>query len=350
MKNKIFDEDLSSVCEATFIPWDELKNTTIFLTGATGLIGTGIINSLQYANLKRKLNLKVVALVRNEDKARERFEAILGDGMLSFIQGSVEKLPPILGKIDYIIHGASQTASKEFVSHAVETIDTAITGTKNLLELAKEKKVKGFIYMSSMEMYGYPKKGHHVTEDEIGTFSPLNLRNSYPISKIMCENLCCAYAKEYSVPAKIIRLTQTFGPGVHYNDNRIFAYFGRCVKTHQDIVLKTAGETERCYLYTTDAVSAILTILLKGNNAEAYNAADENTYCSIAEMAEKVAEEAGIKVNYDIQPPAVNGFPDTLYMYLDTSKLKSLGWKPCGGGKTIEVMFDRMLEGLVMQI
>lgn len=341
--NNIFHEDLKDVCEASFIPWDKLRNSTIFVTGATGLIGTGIVNSLYYANKEKNLNLKLVALVRNIRKAEERLENILNDGVLSFVQGNVEELPNIDEDIDYIIHGASQTASKEFVNHAVETINTAVTGTKNLLELAKAKNIKGFVYMSSMEVYGYPEKGHHVTEDEIGTFTSLNLRNSYPISKIMCESLCCAYASEYGVPARIVRLTQTFGPGVHQDDNRIFAYFGRCIKEKKNIVLKTAGETERCYLYTIDAVTAILTILLKGNDGEAYNAADESTYCSIAEMAEKVASENGIEVEYDIQPPAANGFPETLYMYLDTSKIQDLGWRPLGGGKTIEKMFRRMV-------
>lgn len=343
--NSIFHEDLKDVCEASFIPWDELRNSTILITGATGLIGTGIVNSLFCANKEKGLNLKLIALVRSVEKAEDRFKEMLNDDTLSFIKGSVEELPVIDEEdIDYIIHGASQTASKEFVNHAVETINTAVTGTKNLLELAKKKDVKGFVYMSSMEVYGYPKKAHHVTEDEIGAFTSLNLRNSYPISKIMCESLCCAYASEYNVPIRIVRLTQTFGPGVHQNDNRIFAYFGRCVQDRQNIVLKTAGETERCYLYTVDAVTAILTILLKGSNGEAYNAADENTYCSIAEMAERVASEAGIEVEYDIQPPSVNGFPDTLYMHLDTTKLKNLGWKPIGGGKTIEKMFDRMIR------
>ena len=181
-----------------------------------------------------------------------------------------------------------------------------------------------------MEVYGYPEKGHKVAESEIGEFTPLNLRNSYPIGKIMCETMCCAYAEEYKVPVKMVRLTQTFGPGVNYNDNRIFAYFGRCVKEKKDIVLKTAGETERCYLYTTDAVTAILTVMLKGKNGEAYNAANEETYCSIAEMAERIASENGINVVYDIQPPEMNGFPQTLYMYLDTTALQELGWRPIG--------------------
>lgn len=322
----IFEEDFDHVIEAKSVDWDVLKNQTILITGATGLIGTSLIKALDYANLKLKLNVMMLALVRDESRAKAKFHDILNNGKLRFVIGSVEELPTIEDHIDYIIHGASQTASKEFVQHAVETINTSVLGTFNLLKLAKEKSVKGFVYLSSMEVYGYPEKGHKVTEDEIGAMSSLDLRNSYPISKVMSEAMCCAYASEYGVPAKICRLTQTFGPGVNYNDNRIFAYFGKCVKERQNIVLKTSGLTERCYIYTTDAVTAILTIMLKGESGRAYNAADETTYCSIAEMAEKVAAEGGVSVEYDIQDEKANGFPQTLYMNLDTSALKKLGW------------------------
>lgn len=349
IKDSISFEDLTSISAVSFIEWDKLKGSTIFLTGATGLIGTAIINALNGINEKKHLDLHILALVRNEEKAKDRFADILGDGMLRFVAGSVENIPQISESIDYIIHGASQTASKEFVNRAVETIHTAVVGTKNLLEIAKDKKIKGFVYLSSMEVYGYPEKGHKVTENEIGAFSPLNLRNSYPVSKIMCETMCCAYAMEYGVPAKIVRLTQTFGAGVNYNDTRIFAYFGRCINERRNIILKTKGETERCYLYIMDAVTAILTVLLKGEVGKVYNAADEKTYCSIREMAEKVARQGGVIVEYDIQDEAVNGFPQTLFMQLDTSTLKQLGWTPMGGGKTIEEMYRIMITSMGSQ-
>lgn len=346
VNRNIIREDIECVSNAEFIPWDKMKGAAILITGATGLIGTTMIHSLNHANKTKTLNLKIIALVRDEKKAKKHFKDILDDGMLRLTEGTVEKLPEVDGPIDFIIHGASQTASKEFIRHAVETIETSVFGTFNLLKLAKEKSVKGFVYLSSMEVYGYPERGHKVTEDEIGSMTPLDLRNSYPISKIICESMCCAFAKEYGVPATICRLTQTFGPGVNCNDARIFAYFGRCINEKKNIVLKTKGETERCYLYTTDAVTAILMILLKGIPGNAYNAADENTYCSIAEMAERIAADGGIQVEYDIQNEAVNGFPQTLYMNLDTNALKQLGWEP-QGGYSISEMYQRMIDGTV---
>lgn len=340
-KDEIIKQDLDRINSADFIDWSRLNGKTLLITGATGLIGYTLVNALLYANKERGLNLTVLALVRSESRAKERFVEHIGDQSLKFVVGSVEDLPKIDSAVDFIIHGASQTVSKMMVEQPVETILTAVVGTKNLLDLAKEKNIEGMVYLSSMEIYGHPERGHKVTEDESGALSPLNIRNSYPIGKQQCEALCCSYASEYGVPVMIARLTQTFGPGVNYNDSRVFAYFGRCVAEKKDIVLKTKGETERCYLYTADAASAILTVMLKGKSGDAYNMADDSTYCSIAEMAQSVAESGGVNVRFELEDASVSGYLDTIYMDLDTSKLKSLGWKAIGEG--FLVLYNRMI-------
>ena len=341
--NKQFVEDMEYVSNAEFIPWDKLKNKTIFVTGATGLIGYTLVNSLIYANKKHGLHLKLLALVRDMNRAKERFKEIDGDSTLELSIGTVENPLDIVENVDYIVHGASQTASKAFVNEPVETIMTALKGTENILALAKEKKVSGMVYLSSMEVYGHPEKGHKVAESEIGALTPLDVRNSYPISKIQCESLCSAYAKEYGMRVMSVRLTQTFGPGVNYNDGRVFAEFARCVAEKRDIVLKTKGEMERSYLYTADAATAILTVLLKGEAGQAYNAANESTYCSIAEMATKFAVQGGIKVRYEIEDERTNGYPKALYVNLDTSLLQLLGWKPGGGREMFRILINEFM-------
>ncbi len=338
----ILQQDTEKIISADFIDWDRFKGKTLLITGATGLIGYTVVNALLCANKTKNLNLTVLALVRSKSRAEERFAEYAGDESLQFIVGSVEELPEIIGSVDFIIHGASQTASKMMVEQPVETILTAVLGTKNLLNLAKDKNVEGMVFLSTMETYGYPEKGHKVSEDDAGALSTMNVRNSYPISKQQCEALCCAYASEYDVPVMIARLTQTFGPGVNYNDARIFAYFGRCVIDKKDIVLKTKGETERCYLYTADAAAAILTVLLRGKSGEAYNMADESTYCSIAEMAQTVAESGGIDVRFELADVSASGYANTLYMDLDTSKLRGLGWSAMGSG--ILPLYERMIR------
>ena len=177
-------------------------------------------------------------------------------------------------KIDHIIHCASITTSKVMISRPVDVIRTSLNGTENLLELAKEKQVRSMVYVSSMEMYGALnlQNDQMVTEEMTGYLNPLALRSNYPESKRMCENMCVAYGTQYEVPVKIARLAQTFGAGVLPGENRVFAQFARSAMKGSDIVLHTEGKSEGNYCYTADAVRALLTILVKGENMQAYNA------------------------------------------------------------------------------
>ena len=155
--------------------------------------------------------------------------------------------------------------------------------------------------------------------------------------------MCCAYVSQYSVPAKIVRLTQTFGPGVEYNDGRVFAEFARCAKENRNIILLTQGLTERSYLYTADAIAAIMKVLLCGENGEAYTAANPETYCSIYQMALNFAQENHIDVVIEEQNANKLGYADTLYMKLNTEKIENLGWHPSVG---LMDMFRRMMEAM----
>lgn len=341
-RDTTFLEDMERISRAGYIPWEKLRGQTILVTGATGLIGHTLVSALLYTSERKDLDLTVLALVRDEQRARRRFgEAFQQSSALRYIVGTMEAFPAVEEDIGYIVHAAGETGSKAFVEKPVETIFTALRGTESVLDLSREKHVKGLVYLSSMEVYGHPPRGHKVAEGDTCALDPLDVRNSYPIGKVQCESLCNAYASEYGVPAKIVRLTQTFGPGVSCDDKRIFAELGRCVAEKRDIVLKTMGETERCYLYTADAVTAILTVLLRGEPGQAYNAANEETYCSIAEMARRVAKMGGVQVRFDIRDDKASGYLSTLYMDLDTSRLKALGWVPAVG--TLEEMFARMM-------
>lgn len=341
IKKPIHDSDV--------IDWEEFQKKTILVTGATGLIGSALINALLFADSKFSLGLKVIALVRNREKAEKVFGNRVGNGALEIclIPEGIENCRTVDGPVDYIIHGANPTSSRFFVDNPVETIQTALGGTKAVLNIAKEKNVKGMVFLSTMEVYGYPERGTRVNESQIGGFDTTVARNCYPLSKQLCENLCCAFFREYGVPAKIARLTQTFGPGVDYSDGRVFAEFARCAIEKRDIVLKTKGETERCYLYTEDAVSGILTILTKGKSGNAYTVANEETYCSIYEMARLVADEYGINVVIEEQDVAAQGYANTLFMNLDTGKLKALGWKARTG---LLDMFISMIESMKKQV
>ncbi len=204
---------------------------------------------------------------------------------------------------------------------------------------------------AGIAIYGRPHKGRAKLtvqssnpEADFDGFDPMLVRSSYPESKRMAEAMCAGYAAELGVHAKVLRLTQTFGPGVAYDDGRVFASFARSAREGRDIVLHTAGETERSYLYTADAVSAILTVLLRGEDGQAYNAANEETYCSIRAMAELVARPCGpAPVAVRVRPDESNAlaYAPTLKMDLDTTKLQGLGWRPRVG---LEDAYHRMIS------
>ena len=310
---------------------------TYIITGATGLIGGALVESLL-----AKSGNKLILPVRNVQKAERRFGqnrqiVYIGHDFLSGSQLDIQ------GNVDYIVHAASMTSSRDFVSRPVDVINTAISGTLNMLELARNKKCEGFIYTSTMEVYGAPETDEKIFESSATNLDTMSVRSSYPESKRVCESLCASYASQYGVPAKVLRLTQTFGPGVRYDDGRVFAEFARCAIEKRDIVLHTKGETCRSYLYTADAAAAILTVLAFGEVGEAYNAANEETYCSIYEMAQMVANECAagdITVRIEAEDASKFGYAPVLHMNLDTFKLRSLGWEATVGLKD---QFDRMI-------
>ena len=204
--------------------------------------------------------------------------------------------------------------------------------------------MKSFVYLSSLEVYGSVYDDTvPVTEDAQGYLDPMSVRSSYPMAKRATENLCCLYAHEYQVPVKVARLTQTTGAGIAKDDNRVIAQFTRLAAEGKDIVLHTTGESARPYCYTTDAISGILYILLKGVNGEAYNVANEETYISARGIAEYLKANVNPDIEVRVELNDNMGYAPVTKLRLDTAKLQSLGWKPYYDLKDI---FQRLTEYL----
>lgn len=343
--NRILQEDMELLVNSG-CPLEQLKDSTVLVTGATGLIGSQVVKALACANRLKGTNIRVLAFVRSREKAKKVFGELLNREDVDLVLGDVNRGVKTEEPVDYIIHGASATSSRFFVTNPVETIVTALDGTRNILEFAREKRVKGMVYLSSLEVYGVPQTPDgRVTEKDYGYIDPLSVRSSYSEGKRMVECLCVSYASEYQVPVKIARLSQTFGAGVEYADGRVFAEFARCAVEKRNIVLHTAGNTLRTYCYTKDAVSALLYILLKGNAGEAYNVTNKDTAVTIREMAQFVCDtfpESGISVEFDMPEDLASfGYNPEMVIRLDSSRLEELGWQATVG---LREMFIRMVE------
>ncbi|MGN1050783.1 MAG: NAD-dependent epimerase/dehydratase family protein [Acutalibacteraceae bacterium] len=341
--DKYFAEDLDIFANEQIKNRKDLENKTFFITGATGLVGSYLVKALCNMNDLFNIGISVLALVRNEEKGRNILGECLNSGC-ELVLGDILNPVKCDKKIDYIIHCAAVTNSKQMVTYPVETIRTAIDGTENILLLAKEKDIKSMVYISSMEMYGSPDPSLlYVKESDYGYVDCLKVRSSYPEGKRISECLCASYASEYGVPVKIARLAQTFGAGVSKSDTRVFAQFARSLINSEDIVLHTKGESYGNYCYTRDCANGIMTILLKGNNAEAYNVTNEDTNTTIAGMAKMICEKSGgkIEVVFDIPKDSMKyGYAPPVKMLLSSEKLRSLGWEP---QVSLPQMYDRLI-------
>lgn len=317
--------------------------SSVLITGATGLLGSLMVKSVShYAGT-------VYACCRSKTKFESVFEGYKAENIFP-IFSDITDLDISKLTVDYIIHAASPTDSKGFVEKPVDTITTAVEGTNHLLAQCIGKSLKGFIYLSSLEVYGFFPGCtgiKNVTETDYGYLEPMSIRSSYSESKRLVETLSKAYLSQYGVPVKIARLCQTFGAGVRYNDNRVFAQFARSVIEGKDIVLRTKGKTVRNYCYTTDSIAGILTVLASGTAGDVYNVANKGTTISIADMADlfcKLSPENRSKVIFDIAEDAGKlGYNPTVRLQLDTSKLEKLGWRP---EIDLNDMICRLVEGM----
>ena len=339
MRNSVLEEDIRQFADS-FSLSDLLENKTILITGATGLIGSVMVRCLLALNR----NIRIIAPVRNMAKAEtifsddaRRIELIECD-LVTFNYDS-------LGRVDYVIHGAAPTSSKFFVDSPVETFEAITHITTSLLQYARRHAVEGFVFLSSLEVYGsISDDSEFVTEEKQGWLDPLSVRSCYPMAKRAMETLCCLYAAEYGVPAKIARLTQTFGAGVSADDNRVVAQFARLIAEGKDIVLHTTGESARPYCYTTDAVSAILYVLLKGGTGQAYNVANDDSYISVRNLAFFLQKNfrPDIKVCEETSTTEM-GYAPTTRQRLSSQKLRTLGWSP---RYDLHDMLERLIKSI----
>lgn len=345
-ENECLAYDIDNILNENAISWKEFKDASVFITGATGLIGSLLAKTIFYANEKFKLNLKLILLVKNSKKLNNVIdEKILISNSVTIIQEyQIEQIE----KIDYVFHCASLTQSTAFVCQPVDVINTNFFLTEKILSKCTRSNIKSFVYLSTMEVYGVFDKEVCVKEDTFGYINPLDSRSSYSLSKKAVENLCYSYYSQFFVPIKIARLTLTFGPGVGVQDNRVFSQFSKSVIHSNDIILHTDGATKRDYLYTADAVSGLLILLLNGKAGHAYNLANPRTYMSILDMANLVSRlpEANNKICVKIKKPVdikKYGYSPENKISLNITAMGDIGWKP---SVDLDEMFTRLIKYL----
>lgn len=325
----LYQEDIKYVAELD-IPWEKFQGKSIMISGATGMIGSFLVDVIMYKNIINGLNCTIYALGRNENRAKERFEYCYNSPFYKFILYDVNK-PLIcndIGTVDYIVHLASNTHPIAYSTDPIGTITTNIVGIQNMLEFAVTHNANRCAFASSNEIYG-ENRGDVEKFDETycGYIDSNTMRAGYPESKRCGEALCQAYIKQKNLDIVIPRITRSYGPTLLKSDTKALSQFLSKGINGEDIVIKSEGKQYYSYLYVSDTVSGFLTVFLKGIRGEAYNIADDASDIRLKDLAGIIAEYTGKKVVYEI-PDVIEsaGYSQATKARLDSTKLHELGW------------------------
>lgn len=306
------------------LPWEKFSGKNILVTGATGLIGSCVVDILM--NRENK-DYKVYALGRNEERAHERFCNYWEDSSFSFIKADLTELPATEIPFHFVVNAASGANPMEYSMNPVGVMKSNLIGSFHLFDYGIKHGLEKYLYVSSGEVYG---QGDEDMFDEqySGYIDWLSPRACYPSSKRAAETLCAAYAQQYQIAFNVVRPCHVYGPTFTESDNRAYAQFLRTASNGQNIVMKSTGEQMRSWCYVVDCARAILYVLLAGKSGEAYNIASPQTICSIREFAMTIAKLSGKEVVFELPSDVEKrGYSQIKHAVFDTNKLQGIGWK-----------------------
>jgi len=344
--NSIIERDLASIVREP-LPWESFAGTEILVTGASGFLPAYMVETLLFLNRHRlSTPARVTALVRNRERAEKRFAAYAGREDLRLLVQDVSEPLQLSTPLDYIVHAASNASPSSYMADPAGTISANVLGIYHLLNAAARQGVcRGFLYFSSGEVYGAVQPAAEpLREDQGGFLDPLAPRACYGESKRMGEAMAGAWARQYGVPTRIVRASHTYGPGMRLDDGRVFADFVRDILGGGPIVMLSDGRARRPFCYLADATAAFFTVLMKGEDGQAYNVHNPDAVCSVAELADRLASlyrEEGIRVERRGGPASADLPNLDQARALSAEKVASLGWRP---RTTIEEGFRRTID------
>lgn len=343
IESKLYCDDIEKLSQEN-LPFEKLKNSSIMVTGASGLIGSFFIDVIMYLNKSNNLNCRIYALGRNEN-SKSRFDMYLDNPLFNFVIHDVNDKLDFNYKIDYIIHLASNTHPVLYATRPISTITTNVIGTKNLLDYATICNCKRFVFASSNEIYGENRGDVELFDEKYcGYIDSNTLRAGYPESKRCGEALCQAYIEEKNLDIVVARFTRTYGPTMLKDDSKAISQFIQKALNKEDIVLKSEGKQYYSFTYVYDAVYGLFTVLLNGVTGEAYNISNIDSDITLKDLATTIADTVGKKVVFDLPSETESkGFSKATKARLDGTKIKSIGYMPkydikSGVKRTIDIL------------
>lgn len=344
MMNKILEEDLTLITNQS-IDWKKIEGKNILISGANGFLPSYIVYTIVFLKKRNIINnVKLFLLVRNIDKAKCKFDCFADIIQIEYLNQDVCDKVHLNDKVHFIIHAASQASPKYYGLDPVGTLSANVLGTINLLEFARRNPVESFLYFSSSEVYGAVESNEMpISEENYGYLNPANVRACYGESKRMGETICVSYYHQYQIPTKIVRPFHTYGPGMSFDDGRVFADFAADIINNRNIVLNSDGLATRAFCYLSDATVAFFKILFEGKSGDAYNMGNPECEISIIDLAKLLVDlfpERNLSVvqNFDKSKGYIASSVNRNYPSVE--KLNKLGWIP---NVSIEEGFKRTI-------
>jgi len=327
--SELYIEDINTIASSN-IEWGKLRGKSIIITGATGLIGTFLVDLLMHRNNAYNDGITIYAIGRNKEKAYQRFKNHFDAQYFNFIQQNIQRPIELNLPVDYIIHGANDSHPIAFSTEPINIILTSILGSKSILDFAAAHNVTRTLFLSSGEVYGINRGDIDAfSEDYCGYLDCNTPRACYPEGKRSAEALCQAYIKEKNIDVVIARSCHVYGPTMGDDDSKVIAQFLRNAANKENITLKSKGDQFVSYCYVADTCSALLAMLLNGKNGEAYNISDNDSRFTLLEIAAILSEYTGKDIIFETPTQIeASGYSKATRRLLDSSKLKKLGWEP----------------------
>ena len=309
MSDRIVWEDIATIARNLGPEAHKFEGKTVLISGGSGFLGKYLIGALCCLNDTR---LKVPCRIISVDNfitgvAHPHFN-FKGRNDVLEVWADVSQPLPVREDIHYILHAAGLASPVYYKKYPLETIESAVSGIKNLLELGrKQKNLEGFLFFSSSEIYGDPDANAVPTPETYhGYVSSVGPRACYDESKRLGETIATIYHEQFGMPTAIVRPFNVFGPGMGHADRRVLPMFAYKVLNRQPIPVHGDGHQTRTFCYITDAATGFLKTLLSGTPGQAYNIGTAENEISMKNLAELFVATEGSGASYQLIPYPAN--------------------------------------------
>ncbi len=295
--DKIREEDIRNISKSIYKFSERIEGRTFLITGGSGFIGQYLVQTLSFLNkngLRRRCR---IISVDNHITSSDAHTRLAKGSDVKCMNVDVNKPFKIKGGVDYIIHAAGIASPVYYGKFPLETIDTAVYGTRNMLDLTNQKKVKSFIFFSSSEIYGDPSPDSIPTKETYhGNVSSIGSRACYDESKRLGETLCMTYFNLFKTPIKIVRPFNVFGPGMNYKDHRVIPSIIYRALNNKDLLIHMNGLQTRTFCYVSDAIIAFFKVLFSEENGQVYNVGNGKNEISMNNLARLIGKILSKKI------------------------------------------------------